>query len=350
MWGCKPASQQTRYNIMNLRNSKEPSIHTKKLTRQQWLQARQSGIGGSDIAALMGESSYKTPYDVYQSKIREISEAEAEEMSEAAEWGQIMEPVIAARFTTKKGIKVQNVNFIMRHPDYDWAIANIDRAVVNPEIMGNVRFKDGKLTTDGMLEVKTASSYVSDNWGTEGTDEVPDEYMCQGQWYLGVTGCQYCWFAVLIGGNEFRVYYVERNQTLIDILFDVARDFWINNVLAGVEPDPSSLENAKHKYSKCNPDTTIEITSIDQDKVAILDRYIAAKAAVKAAEREAEDAQTAAICLIGDNETLKVDNQIVLTYKNSSTTRLDSKGIKKDYPELAEKYSKVSYGRTMRIK
>ena len=61
---------------------------------------------------------------------------------------------------------------MMRHPVHKFAVANIDRAVINPEISGNVRFKDGKLTTDTILEIKTASEYVAKDWGDERSDQV----------------------------------------------------------------------------------------------------------------------------------------------------------------------------------
>lgn len=42
---------------------------TKDLTRQEWLKIRQTGIGGSDIAAILGVSKYKTAYDLYLEKV-----------------------------------------------------------------------------------------------------------------------------------------------------------------------------------------------------------------------------------------------------------------------------------------
>ena len=38
-------------------------------SRDAWLAARRSGIGGSDIAAICGLSPYQTPYDVWLDKL-----------------------------------------------------------------------------------------------------------------------------------------------------------------------------------------------------------------------------------------------------------------------------------------
>ena len=39
--------------------------------RLEWLKTRQTGIGGSDVAAILGHSKWKTPLDVYIDKIAE---------------------------------------------------------------------------------------------------------------------------------------------------------------------------------------------------------------------------------------------------------------------------------------
>lgn len=333
---------------MNLKNSTAPAIPTKGMPRQEWLEARRSGIGGSDIAALMGVSEYNNAYDIYKSKVNPVLETKEE--NEAAEWGHLQEPIIAKQFELKTGLKTQNINFIMRHPDTSFAIANIDRAIVNPEIAGNVRFKDGRLTTDEILEVKTASEYLASDWGDEDTDEVPDQYQCQGQWYLYVTNAKRCYIAVLIGGNKFRRYVVERNDDLIEVLVDVARTFWEDHVLAGVAPEPITLENAKDRWRKCNPDTTLDLSSSDIEAIALLARYKKLKRLSKKVEEATDEAQKNLICLIKANETLRIDEKVVVTYKASETNRLDSKEFKKDYPDLAKQYIKTTTGRTMRVK
>lgn len=321
------------------------ALSTKNMCREDWLTARQTGIGGSDISAIMGVNPYATAYDVYVSKTEPVNE----EASEFAYWGTTLEPVVAAEFAKRNDLKIQNVNFMMRHPVHTFAVANIDRAVINPEISGNVRFKDGKLTSDTILEIKTASEYVAKDWGDEESDQVPDQYMCQAQWYMGVTDTKTCYMAVLIGGNKYRQYKIERSQELIDVLFEAAEDFWVNNVLAGVAPEPTTLENAKNKYPAHNPDTVLDI-SIDSDEVKVFNEYVELKEAEKLLKKQIEAAQTKLICTIGDNEALAIDGDIAVTYKAQVSNRFDSNSFKKDMPELAAKYVKQSASRVMRIK
>ena len=321
------------------------AIKTSNLSRDEWLELRQSGIGGSDIAAILGVSPYATAYDVYQSKTQPVSE----DSNEFAYWGTVLEDVVAREFAKRSGLKVQNVNFMMRHPVHTFAVANIDRAVVNRDIAGNVRYKDGKLTTDQIVEIKTASEYVGKNWGDEDSDEVPDQYQCQAQWYMGVTDTQVCHMAVLIGGNKYRQYRIERNQELIDVLFETAHDFWHNHVLAGIEPDATTLQNAKDKYPRHDPDTTLDVAP-DSETAKVFEHYESLKAQEKELKTAITAAQTDLICQIQNNETLAIDGEVVATYKTQVSNRFDSKSFKTDMPELAEKYTKQSESRVMRVK
>ena len=154
--------------------------------RIEWLRERQKGVGGSDVAAILGLSHYKTPLDVFNDKINEPVDHPT---SDAAHFGTILEEVIAKEFSERTGMKVQRITSPISHnrvgrrgqigDAIGWARANIDRAIVRPEIAKNVRhasqcsqstreklFRRGLiLTTDAILECKTASSFVADQWG-----------------------------------------------------------------------------------------------------------------------------------------------------------------------------------------
>lgn len=324
------------------------AIKTLDLSRLDWLKLRQSGIGGSDISAILGENPYKTAYDLYQEKVNEISETP---MSEPAYWGTILEDVVAKEYAQRNDTKVQRVNFLIRHPRYDFAIANIDRAVINPEIAGNVRIKDGVLTTDRLLEVKTASEYSKSSWGDEATDQVPDHYNLQCQWYMGITGVHHCDLALLLGGNKYRQYSIDFDPELFGMMIEVASDFWHNHVLAKVEPTPTTLANAKRKYAKSDPDSTLDIAFDDDDSIGIIDKYLELKDQQKQLEQELETAQVNLINLIGHNETLAVDGEIVATYKTQKGREsFDKKGCLKTYPELAEKFNEFTkVGKPFRV-
>lgn len=94
--------------------------------RLDWLKGRQTGIGGSDVAAILGLSKWKTPLDVYLAKTGEVDH----EQSQAAYFGTILEDIVAKEFSKRTGLKVQKVN--QQLSKNVWMHANLDRAVVNP--------------------------------------------------------------------------------------------------------------------------------------------------------------------------------------------------------------------------
>ena len=223
-------------------------------SRIDWLEMRRTGIGGSDVAAILGLSRYRTAVDVYEDKI--ATEAPHDEQSQAAYFGSVLEDVVAKEFSKRTGMKVQRVNSMLRMGEGGWMIANIDRAVVNPEIAGRVFVYDEdrqietgrQISTDMILECKTASSYIADQWGPSQEAEIiagevvtehkiPLYYETQVQWYLGVTGARICFVAVLLGGQDFRIYRVDRDDDVIEALREQCSKFWHENVLANVPPE-----------------------------------------------------------------------------------------------------------------
>lgn len=328
------------------------AIPTKDLPREDWLRLRQSGIGGSDISAIMGFNPYKTAYDLYHDKINDVVE---DAQSDAAYWGTILEDVVAKEYALRNDCKVQKVNYMIRHPEFDFALANIDRAVINPSISGNVRLKDGKLTTDKLLEVKTASEYMKNVWGDEASDQVPDNYNLQCQWYMGITGVGECDLALLLGGNKYRQYNIKFDAELFEIMIDEAQNFWVNHVSARVEPTPTTLANAKQKYATSTPDSVLNIAFDDDAVIAVVDRYTDLKEQEKELKEKLEQAQTDVINLIEDNEALTIDGELVMTYKaQKGRETFDKKGCLKAYPQLAEQFAEFTktgeVSRTLRIK
>ena len=227
--------------------------------RLEWLKTRQTGIGGSDVAAILGLSRYKSALDVYNDKVGEVSDSE---QSQAAYWGTQLEDIVAKEFQKRTGMKVQKINSQLSRDG--WMHANIDRAVVNPEISGNVRVLDeakqletGRLlTTDSILECKTASSFIADQWGPSQEAEIvagkavvehkiPIYYETQVQWYMGVTGAKRCYVAALLGGQDFRIYCVERDDDVIDALQQQCREFWFERVLKQVPPSRRRKKKCK---------------------------------------------------------------------------------------------------------
>ena len=96
----------------------EVIVSTKDMSREDWLKARQMGIGGSDASAVAGLNPWKSAMQVYIDKKEENPK---ELHSFRMELGNKLEQTVADIFTEQKGLKTRNVNGLLRNPKYPFA-------------------------------------------------------------------------------------------------------------------------------------------------------------------------------------------------------------------------------------
>ncbi|AOX99671.1 YqaJ viral recombinase family protein [Jeongeupia sp. USM3] len=212
-----------------MRNSSGQALRlasTVGLDREQWLQLRLRGIGSSDAAAAVGLSPYKSALSLWLEKTRRKAPDDLS-LKEAVIWGQVLEPVLANVYAERTGARVRRVNAVLQHPEHRFMLANLDRAVVAGP--------DGA----GILEIKTAGYQSAPQW----EDGIPVAYQCQVLHQLAVTGHAWADVAVLIGGQDFRIYRVERDEERIADLVAREAAFW-QCVASDTQPSPDGSADA----------------------------------------------------------------------------------------------------------
>ncbi len=198
---------------------------TSNLTREAWLQLRQQGIGSSDAAVAIGLSPYKSPLSLWLEKTQRKAPDDLSE-KEAVIWGTVLEPVLASVYAERTGKKVRRVNAVLQHTDHPFMLANLDREVLDPA--GN-----------GVLEIKTAGYHSAPQW----EEGVPVAYQCQVLHQLAVTGHAWADVAVLIGGQDFRIYRIQRDDDKIADLIQREAQFW-QCVTDDRQPEPDGSDDA----------------------------------------------------------------------------------------------------------
>lgn len=175
--------------------------------RTAWLAERRKGLGASDAAAVVGLSPWRSPLSVFLDKTGRLP---TPPMTTQQKWGLLLEPVLAEAYAEETGRTVFEPSPNLRHPEYSWMLANLDR-----------------LTACGrVVELKTAGAFAGDEWGEPGTDQVPETYLVQVAHQMAVVDAAVADVAVLIGGQTFRIYTVERNDLLIDRIIRIEASFW----------------------------------------------------------------------------------------------------------------------------
>jgi len=295
---------------------------TTGMTRTEWLQFRQNGIGGSDVSGIAGMNKYTSPMGVYLSKVTPIDE-QNDTAGEAAYWGNELEEVVAKEFQKRSGLKVRRRNEMLAHDEHDFMIANLDRVIVGKK---------------QILECKTASIYMAKEWEGDG---VPAGYYLQIMHYLAVTGYEGAWVAVLIGGQKFVYKYIERDEDVIENIVKVCSDFWHNHVIPKVPPAYDGSEASGKLLGQLFPSSNADVHLVMTDEYdALIDQYTKAADEEKAAKTVKAEAENKMKALIGEAEKA-IGQTHVVEWKNvKGRDTVDGKSLKTDDPELYQKYLK----------
>ena len=284
--------------------------------RETWLAERRTGIGGSDVAAILGLSKWSTPLAVYLDK---IGEAPAVEDNGPMRWGRYLEPVIRQAYSDETGRNVRVMDMI-RHPTREYMLANIDG-----------------FTDDGrLLEIKTART--AEGWGEVGTDQIPTPYLFQVQHYLEVTGFEFCDVAVLIGGSDFRLYEVGVDPELCRMIVEAEAEFW-SRVQRREPPEPVTMADAIARWGRSSLTETLEADETVLGAIELLRNARVKKAEVEAIE---ENAKAVIMCALGERDTLVgQDGKTLATWKaQAGAKRLDTKALKELRPTVYAEFEK----------
>lgn len=306
------------------------AISTKDMSRFEWLQERTKGIGGSDAGIILGLNKYRTAFELWLEKTGQVEPVEVD--NEAIYWGNQMEDVVAKEFEKRTGKKVRRTNFMYNHPEYPFIKANIDRLIVGES---------------ALLECKTASAYLAKEWEGE---EVPDTYLVQVQHYLGVTGKEKAYIAVLVGGNRFIWKEIERDEDLITMIFEAEKNFWERHVLGGEPPalDGSSAAEKylKEKYERAEKDKEIVLPEEYKELLLQYEKVKSDEKLIKSAKTEIENKIKAEL---KDAES-GIADRFIVTWKNQSRNSVDSKALKEKFPDIYNQVLKISSFRKFDVK
>lgn len=180
------------------------------LNKKDFAEKRRKCLGGFDIGAILGLSKYRTATDVWLEKTgRDQSIRDALPLR----FGQFAESFIADEYARVTHFEVGSPTESFIHPKYSFMTGPINRLVSNVNGIRHV------------LECKTANPFNQSEWGDVGSDAVPMSYLVQCLWYLMLTNLPRADLAVLFGNTDFRVYRIDRDPELEEMLIKNALEF-----------------------------------------------------------------------------------------------------------------------------
>lgn len=299
-----------------------------ELTRAEWLARRRQGIGGSDVAAILGLSKWRTPRDIWLSKIDSSVEFEDRQTLQQL-IGTALESHVLRLYANKTGRNVRKSHQLHVDPDHPMLIANLDARAA------------GRL-----VEIKTART--DDDWGDPGSDDVPQDYWLQVQHYLQVTRVPVCDVAVLFLNQsepDVTVYEIPRSEQYAEVVAELV-DWWARHVVGGAEPAPVTGQDCSRRWPRSNGAEAIAT----HEALIAIEELRGLKAAMKAMEDRKEQLETVIKSAMGEAEKLHQSGTVLATWKSSETSRLDSKLVRERYPEAARECTVTSSVRRFLLK
>lgn len=252
-------------------------VDTAGLSEEEWLAYRRKGIGGSDVAALLGISPWRTARDLFYDKLNIAVVEDHEDNWVALEMGHLLEPLVAKIFQHRTGYKVYQIKKMFQHPKYPWMLADVDYFVELP---------DG---TTAILEIKTTNYNAKDNWWLDGEETIPAYYESQGRHYMAVMDVDRCFFCCLYGNNEQEsiIRDMQRDLAYEDEMIFLEQNFWENHVLTRTPPpyteDGDLVIESVRRYTG-PADKEAPAVSLDLPLTAKLMRFLQLQEQKKGAE------------------------------------------------------------------
>lgn len=242
---------------------------------------RRTGIGASESPCLVGLSPFGNEISVWAEKMG----LSVDKPTDEQELGLILEDGAARLYRKKTGFETAHFGTI-RHPKFPFMLATPDLAVFGQRRLG---------------QIKVVGHWMAHHW----SEGVPDYVVCQVQHEMEVADADLCDVIALVGGTEFRILTVERDRQMGRDLVDVCRSFYERHIVTGQMPDPDGSEAAsaalKARY-RVQRDELIAATADDE---ALGKTWLAADAALRAAEHEQAVAEQKLKLRIGDRQGIE---------------------------------------------
>lgn len=293
-------------------------------THREWLNTRR--IGGSDVAAILGLSPYRGPWDVRE---RLVDGRIEDRTDDDRERGHDLEPQILRRYVAETGTALYRPGRFAIFRREEWATASVDA-----------------LSKDNTLVVEAKSDRHRHHWGESQVIErwepraeriVRADYYLQAQHYLWVLDLQVADLAVLLPGDdpfipELRIYRLLRDEELVASLVERLSTWWRLHVVERRPLEVDGSAAAGRYLARWSRDGARAATG---PEVALAAGYeTARRTAVEAEAAKRRLGQLLAV-VAGPAKRLDLPRGHVTIVTTAGRTTLDERALLADHPELA---------------
>ena len=291
----------------------------------EWLAWRNTGLGATDAAAVVGASKFGTPLTVFATKKGLVR---ATEQTAPIEWGHRIEPVIIDKILEVHEDFKDCKRGLLYGDGYKHASLDAEAIWVHDGIEEPV-----------VIEAKTARS--SDDWAP-----VPPGYYAQVQWQMGITGYKHAFFTVLVGGRDWFEVRVDFDPQFYEEMVMICDKFWYEYYLNDVAPKPTGLHPDLDREAMSAISTVTEENSKDTELTEEeVEKYRYLKERAESAELAFNAFKSELQYKMQNGGNLVRDGKKVAFYvTRTPTVSVDKDKLKKMFPEAYEACLKTGVG------
>lgn len=305
----------------------------------EWYEARRQSLGASEVAAALGFSSYQSTYSLWAEKTGRLPGDHRDE-TDQMRWGKVLEPVILDEFERLTGLTAYSREMSWRHPDIEWATASPDALATESEYAAAL----------GIVEAKSAFMPWHPKGEEPAGEHVPAEYSLQAHWQMWVCGLDRAWIPLFaVGKRQLYVYELERDERLIEVAVDAARQFW-HYVETDTEPPVDAHEATGRALAAVHSGPADVAVELDRDTADALTELRQLKLRMKPLDERRAYLENVVKKSLGDATTGTIAGAAAVTWKEQTSRRIDTKALREEMPEVAEKFTTESAYRVLRPK
>lgn len=288
-------------------------------------------IGGSDASVILGINPWRTPLQLWQDKTQPaMPENNDPSRQLVLNRGKRMEPYVCDLLAEETGLVLLRRNERYIDPEFGFLACEIDAEAASGE----------------NIEIKTVSPFKARDWGELGTDAIPVYYTAQAQHGLMITGRDVCVFGVLIGGDDFRIYRVERDDEVIQAIRSREVAFWREHVETLQPPGPINPEDVARMFPR-DIGTSVEANT---EALIAFNELQALLPEADELEKRITGCKDSLKRVMGDAARLTMAGRDLCTWKSQTAKRFDQRAFQAAQPALFEQFIKSTESRVFRLK
>jgi putative phage-type endonuclease len=303
---------------------------------EAWYETRRAGIGGSEIAAVMGISPYLSGFNLWHVKAGNIGSDLSD--NPQMEWGRRLEDMILERWFEDHPELFMGRFGLCCRADRPWQMATPDALAADTGSHGD---------PVAVVEAKTTDSW--DGWGEPGTTDVPLWYRAQALWNLDVFGVDVCYMPVLSRGKDYREYVIVRDRAArgdLTFMRKAAKRF-LRTVRLGQAPPIDEHDSTREALWLLNPRVADHNVRVPDELAGTLRALRDEADRVKV---DLDGVTNEILALVGDGRrAVDGDGKTVLTRSVFERRDIDVKALRLQHPRIARRFERVSDVRQVRM-